>query len=182
MILAVALLLSGDASARREPLDLSRCALAREVPGAPSGVFAVSVSRGLGLAAAGRRDGRLPVWDAGTWAVVADLEAHRGYCYAAVFSPDGLRLGTAGLDGAVLLWTPAGWARDRTLRPGGEAVTSLAFPKATPTVAVASAGASLTPSPRKSVGAFAVSARTISTFCSGVCEKWTSRIPTASAR
>ena len=127
MILAVALLLAPDASARREPLDLSRCALAREAPGAPSGVFAVSVSRGLGLAAAGRRDGRVRVWDASTWAVVADLEAHRGYCYAAVFSPDGLRLATAGLDGAVIVWTPGVWARERTLRVGGEPVTSLAF-------------------------------------------------------
>ncbi|HEX7900178.1 MAG TPA: PDZ domain-containing protein [Planctomycetota bacterium] len=125
MILALLLLL--DASARREPLDLARCALAREAPGAPSGVFAVSVSRGLGLAAAGRRDGRVRVWDATSWAVVADFEAHRGYCYAAVFSPDGLRLATAGLDGAVILWTPGAWARERTLRVGGEPVTSLAF-------------------------------------------------------
>jgi hypothetical protein len=165
MIAAVILLL-GDASARREPLDLSRCALAREAPGAPSGVFGISVSRGLGLAAAGRRDGRVRVWDASSWAVVADFEAHRGYCYAAVFSPDGLRLATAGLDGAVILWTPSVWARERTLRAGGEAVTSLAFGAGGRLVGGGPTGAWIwdkdggeTPLPGHPLGAAAVAAR-----------------------
>lgn len=126
MIFALALVLA-DVSARREPLDLSAARLSREIAGAPSGVFAVSVSRKLRLAAAGRRDGRVRVWDAAAWTPLADFEAHEGYCYAALFSPDGRRLATAGLDGAVLLWTPGTWERDRTLRAGGEAVTSLAF-------------------------------------------------------
>jgi WD40 repeat protein len=125
MILLLSLVL--DVSARREPLDLSAARLSREVTGAPSGVFAVSVSRKLRLAAAGRRDGQVRIWDARSWTPLADFEAHKGYCYAALFSPDGRRLATAGLDGAVLLWTPGAWERERTLRAGGEAVTSLAF-------------------------------------------------------
>lgn len=120
-------LLAADVSARREPLDLPTCALAREVHAAPAGVFAVAVSRGLGLAAAGRRDGRVQVWDAATWARKADFPAHQGYCYAAVFSPDGRRLATAGLDGAVHLWEVGGWILHKTLRQGGGPVTSLAF-------------------------------------------------------
>jgi WD40 repeat protein len=124
---ALLLVLLADVSARREPLDLPTSALAREIHAAPAGVFAVTVSRGLGLAAAGRRDGRVQVWDAGTWARRADFPAHQGYCYAAVFSPDGRRLATAGLDGAVHLWDAGGWILHKTLRPGGGAVTSLAF-------------------------------------------------------
>ena len=45
---------------------------------------------------------------------------------------------------------------------------SLFWPKAMPTVAAVSAGASLMPSPRKTVFARCVSSRTISSFCSGV--------------
>jgi WD40 repeat protein len=125
MILLLSLVL--DVSARREPLDLSAARLSREITGAPSGIFAVSVSRKLRLAAAGRRDGRVRIWDAAAWIPLADFEAHQGYCYAAVFSPDGRRLATAGLDGAVRLWTPGTWELERTPRAGGEAVTSLAF-------------------------------------------------------
>ena len=55
-----------------------------------------------------------------------------------------------------------------TTAPAASAVTSLPWPKATPTVAAASAGASLIPSPMNSVGARAVSARTSASFCSGV--------------
>ena len=56
----------------------------------------------------------------------------------------------------------------RITAPAASAVTSLSCPKAMPTVAAVSAGASLMPSPRNTVRARAVSRRTSSSFCSGL--------------
>ena len=70
----------------------------------------------------------------------------------------------------------------RITAPAASAVMSLFWPKAIPTVAAVRAGASLMPSPRKTVFARRVSRRTISSFCSGVWPAKTSSMPTCSAR
>src|SRR5205807_1400160 len=69
----------------------------------------------------------------------------------------------------------------RITAPAASAVMSLCWPNATPAVAAVRAGASLMPSPRYSVGARAVSRRTIASFCSGVWPACTSVMPTRSA-
>ena len=66
--------------------------------------------------------------------------------------------------------------------PAASVVTSLLWPKASPTVAATRAGASLMPSPMKSVFARRVSAVTMAAFSSGVRPAWTSVMPTRSAR
>ena len=66
--------------------------------------------------------------------------------------------------------------------PAASAVTSLFWPKAMPTVAAVRAGASLMPSPRKTVFARRGLLRTSSSFCSGVLPGKISAIPTCSAR
>ncbi len=119
-----------DSSGRREALDPNRCGLFKVFRAGEEHVFALSVSRAAGLAAAGRRDGAAVVWDAWSWNEVRKLDAHKGYCYAAVFSPDGKRLATCGLDGAVRLWSAESWSLDRTLRAEGEPMTALAFASA----------------------------------------------------
>jgi WD40 repeat protein len=124
---ALVLLAAPDSSGRREPLDPARCGYVRSFETADEAVFAVSASPKAGFAAAGRRDGKVRIWDLRSGRVVRDLEAHSGYCYAALFSPDGRRLATAGLDGAVKLWNPETWTLERTLREKGGAVFCLAF-------------------------------------------------------
>ncbi len=116
-----------DYSGVRESLDLARCRLTRVLSAGEDHVFAVSVSRAAKLAAAGRRDGRVTVWDARTWREVRSFEAHPGYCYGTAFSPDGRVLATAGLDGTVKLWDVGTWAVQRTFRASDGAVTALAF-------------------------------------------------------
>ncbi len=125
--LAVLAVLSPDSSGRREPLDPLRCGYVASFPAGDEFVFSLSISARAGLAVAGRRDGRVVVWDPRGWKVAREFEAHSGYCYQAVFSPDGRRLATCGLDGAVKLWNPESWTHERTLREKGEAVVSLAF-------------------------------------------------------
>jgi WD40 repeat protein len=121
------LVLLADSSGRREPLDPVRCGFVSAFGAGDDFVFTVSVSGPAGLAVAGRRDGKVRVWDPRGWKAARDFEAHSGYCYAAVFSPDGRRLATCGLDGAVKLWNPETWGLERTLREKGDAVVTLAF-------------------------------------------------------
>lgn len=128
VLVLIALAAPADTGSRRGAFDPERSGLSRVFRAGDDAVFAVSVARGAGLAAAGRRDGQAIVWDAASWKELRRFEAHAGYCYAAVFSPDGRRLATCGLDGAVKLWETATGAPDRVLRPaGGEARTALAW-------------------------------------------------------
>lgn len=116
-----------DSSARVEAAAAARVSFARTVPGGDEALFAVAVSRSLGVAVAGRRDGSVVVWDAGTWSEARRFQAHEGFCYAALPSPDGRLLATAGIDGAVKLWSTTTWTLDRPLRTSGGAVVALAF-------------------------------------------------------
>lgn len=125
--LCLAVLALLDSSGVREALDPLRCHLVRSSRAGDEYAFAVSVSRAAGLAAAGRRDGAVQLWNAKTWEPLRKFEAHEGYCYAAVFSPDGKALATAGLDGTVKLWNPESGTLRHTFRAGQEAVLSLAF-------------------------------------------------------
>src|SRR5204862_3092500 len=126
MKLAVAalILLAPDSSARMESSAAARVAFSRAVPAGEEHVLAVAVSRTRGLAFAGRRDGSVVVWDARTWNEAHHFPAHGGFCYAAVPSPDGRTLATAGIDGAIKLWNATTWTLDRTLLASGGAVAA----------------------------------------------------------
>ncbi len=124
---ALALLLANDSSGTRAGIDPARCELAQAVSAGDEHVFSLSIARAAGLAAAGRRDGAVQVWNAATWGLVRRFEAHSGYCYAAVFSPDGRTLATSGIDGALKLWSAETWTLRRTLRASGDPALALAF-------------------------------------------------------
>src|SRR5262245_30125615 len=104
LLIAALILFAPDSSARLESDAALRVLFTRAVPAGEEPVFAVAVSRTRGLAVSGRRDGSIAVWDAKSWSDVARFPAHEGFCYAAVWSPDGRMLATAGFDGAVKLW------------------------------------------------------------------------------
>jgi WD40 repeat protein len=125
-MIALALFLALDSSGRAEMAG-SRLEFARSVSAGEEPVVSVAVSRSRGLAAAGRRDGRVIIWDAWTWREMARFPAHEGGCTVAVFGPDGRRLATAGNDGAVKIWNSSTWTLERVLRTAGDPVVALAF-------------------------------------------------------
>lgn len=73
----------------------------------PSSASALAFSRDGTRLVAGQHGGDVKIFDARTGTELLTLRGHSGYVAAAVFSPDGLRLLTAGGDGTARTWETA---------------------------------------------------------------------------
>lgn len=81
------------------------------------------------IAAAGEPGlfGQVKVWSVADGSPVATLQGHKDSLYAAVLTPDGGTLATAGYDGDIILWDAASGEPLRTLSGHNGAVYALAF-------------------------------------------------------
>lgn len=73
------------------------------ITNAPSAPSAPTIAADNYHFAEGSADGQVYVSDLRSGAALARFRAHRGWCYACSFSPDGQQLATAGFDGVVVL-------------------------------------------------------------------------------
>jgi len=89
-------------------------------------VVAVSPD-GAFLVAATSDESLIHVFRTSDWEEVATRKAHKGGVLAAVFSPDGKRLVTAGKDRLVVVWNTTTWKEEAILRCGNISATRLAF-------------------------------------------------------
>ncbi|EIV91289.1 WD40 repeat-containing protein [Frankia sp. QA3] len=67
------------------------------------------------LLACGDLTGRITVWDARSWAVLAAIQGHEDRISALAWTPDERRLASAGYDGSVRLWDPGDGGGDAPL-------------------------------------------------------------------
>lgn len=135
-ISAVAVSPAGDklAVARYGVVELSQLnaeAAPVELPGHRGNVNAISFSQdgSILVAAAGEPGvfGEARLWDVASGRQIEVVQGHRDSLYAAVLSPDGQLLATAGYDHSIKLWDVASGRELRTLEGHNGAVFELAF-------------------------------------------------------
>ena len=83
--------------------------------------------------------GEVRIWDVATWTLAQSLSGHRDTLYAAVPSPDGRWLATAGYDRLIILWDLSAGKQIRTFSGHNGAVFDLAFSPDSTVLASASA-------------------------------------------
>jgi hypothetical protein len=98
-----------------------------DLPGHPTAVWAVRVSKDGKVAATAGYDGLVKLWDLGEKKLKHDLKKHKGWVRALDISPDGTKLATAGEDGTVVLWNTADGAEIKQITAHGGPVTAIAF-------------------------------------------------------
>jgi WD40 repeat protein len=98
-----------------------------DLPGHPTAVWAVKISRDGKLAATAGYDGLVKLWDYPARTLKTDLKKHKGWVRSLDFSPDGTKLATAGEDGTVILWQTADGSELKTITAHAGPVTAVAF-------------------------------------------------------
>ena len=98
-----------------------------DLPGHPTAVWAVKISRDGKLAATAGYDGLVKLWDYPARTLKTDLKKHKGWVRSLDFSPDGTKLATAGEDGAVILWGTADGSELKTIAAHAGPVTAVEF-------------------------------------------------------
>jgi tricorn protease-like protein len=86
-----------------------------DLPGHPTAVWAVKISRDGKLAATAGYDGLVKLWDFPARTLKTDLKKHKGWVRSLDFSPDGTKLATAGEDGTVVMWKTADGSELKTI-------------------------------------------------------------------
>jgi hypothetical protein len=100
---------------------------AGDLPGHPTAVWSVKISKDGKLAATAGYDGLVKLWDLPARTLKADLKKHKGWVRSLDFAPDGGTLATAGEDGTVILWNTADGKEKKTVTAHAGPVTSVAF-------------------------------------------------------
>lgn len=117
--------------------------LLRELKGADGKItrlhFAASGERLIAASGINGLYGQACVWNTADGAQVADIKGHRDLLYAAVPSPDGKHLATAGYDRRIILWNMDDGRELRTFQGHNGAVFDLAFSRDGKVLASASA-------------------------------------------
>jgi eukaryotic-like serine/threonine-protein kinase len=106
-----------DIPTRKEAFALPDFGVINDVAFSPDGKTLVTTGRLLG---------HVMLWDASTGKEIRTLSGHTNAVNRVVFSPDGLQLASADLDGTVKIWSAAGGHRF-TWRGQGRGVKGLAF-------------------------------------------------------
>ncbi len=116
-----------DASPRRGLVDPAKLRLDRVIDAGDEYVFAAASAADGRLLAAGRRDGKIALWDTAREGGPRLIEGHTGYVYAVTFDRDAKRLASAGRDGTIRLWTLEPPRCERVLTGHEGPIQSLAF-------------------------------------------------------
>lgn len=98
-----------------------------DLPGHPTAVWAVKISRDGKLAATAGYDGLVKLWDYPARTLKSDLKKHKGWVRSLDFSPDGTKLATAGEDGTVVVWQTADGGEVRSITAHAGPVTAIEF-------------------------------------------------------
>ena len=98
-----------------------------DLPGHPTAVWAVKISRDGKLAATAGYDGLVKLWDYPARTLKTDLKKHKGWVRSLDFSPDGTKLATAGEDGTVIVWETADGSEVKTITAHAGPVTAIEF-------------------------------------------------------
>jgi hypothetical protein len=98
-----------------------------DLPGHPTAVWAVKISRDGKLAATAGYDGLVKLWDYPARTLKSDLKKHKGWVRSLDFSPDGTKLATAGEDGTVVVWQTADGSEVKSITAHAGPVTAVEF-------------------------------------------------------
>jgi WD40 repeat protein len=99
-----------------EPISLEESQAVLTIPDGGSGIFSPDGKQLAAISLSTASGNAVKLWDANTGQELLTLVGHTAWISGLVFSPDGKRLASTGLDGTVRIWSPA---------PGQEIVTVL---------------------------------------------------------